>query len=220
MLLGGFGKSWRRVDHRLFSHSKELPHYLTNSQGKNINPMIGCHWKFTEFSKSLYIPVERLEDITKFLDGLYEKTQKLLEKKALHFLTKKTYPVNPPTDNIRESWRKGNVEVWGRIAKRANDCRAIAWFHGAYQGEKSIKASELTGWSSRNDRQPKTLIGRIWHRMYPRYEKQGDELVDTGEYVELLTIFPNRSGNEEEEVEKTQEFLNFLKKSTDFTQLW
>lgn len=219
MLLGGFGKSWRRVDHRLFSHSKELPRYLTNSQGKNINPMIGCHWTFSELSKSLYIPIERLEDITKFLDGLYEKTQKLLEKKALDFLKKSIYPINPPTDNIREAWRKGNVEVWGRIAKRANDCRAIAWFHGAYQGEKSIKASELTGWSSRNDRQPKTLIGRIWHRMYPRYEKHGDELVDTGEYVELLTIFPNRSGNEEE-IQKTQDFLNFLKTSTDFTQLW
>jgi CRISPR-associated protein Cmr6 len=219
MLLGGFGKSWRRVDHRLFSHSKELPRYLTNSQGKNINPMIGCHWKFTELSKSLYIPVERLEDITKFLDGLYEKTQNLLEKKALDFLKKNTYPINPPTDNIRESWRKGNVEVWGRIAKRANDCRAIAWLHGAYQGEKSIKASELTGWSSRNDRHPKTQIGRIWHRMYPHYEKRGDELVDTGEYVELVTIFPNRSGNEEE-VQKTQDFLNFLKQSTDFTQVW
>jgi CRISPR-associated protein Cmr6 len=219
MLLGGFGKSWRRVDHRLFSHFKELPRYLTNSQGKNINPMIGCHWTFSELSKSLYIPVERLEDITNFLDGLYEKTQKLLEKKALDFLKKSNYPINPPTDNIREAWRKGNVEVWGRIAKRANDCRAIAWFHGHYQGENSIKASELTGWSSCNDRQPKTQIGRIWHRMYPRYEKRGDELVDTGEYVELLTIFPNRSGNEEE-VQKTQDFLNFLKTSTDFTQLW
>jgi CRISPR-associated protein Cmr6 len=219
MLLGGFGKSWRRVEHRLFSHSKEFPRYLMNFQGQNINPMIGCHWKFTEYSKSLYVPVESLEDISTFLDSLYRITLEILEKKRLDFLKKGSYAINPPTDNIREAWRKGNVEVWGRIAKSASDCHAIAWFHRAYQGEQSIKASELTGWSSRNDRQPKTQIGRIWHRMYPRYRKRGEELVYAGEYVELLTIFPNRS-DKTEEVQKTEHFLKFLKDSSDFIQLW
>ncbi|MEG4588960.1 hypothetical protein QUA54_27640 [Microcoleus sp. MOSTC5] len=219
MLLGGFGKSWRRVDHRLFSHSSEFPQYLTDSQRRNINPMIGCHWTFTESSKAWYVPVESLEDVTKFLDGLYDKTQKLVEKKALDFLKKSSYPINTPSDNIREAWRKGNVEVWGRVAKNASDCDAIAWFHRAYQGKKSIKASELTGWSSCEDRQPQTQIGRIWHRMYPRYRKRGEELINTKEYVELLTIFPNRSGNEEE-VRKTEDFLKFLKDSSDFIQLW
>jgi hypothetical protein len=55
--------------------------------------------------------------------------------------------------------------------------------------------------------------------MYPRYRKRGEELVYTGEYVELLTIFPNRSGNPEE-VEKTEDFLKFLKDSSDFIPLW
>jgi CRISPR-associated protein Cmr6 len=219
MLLGGFGKSWRRVDHRLFSHSKEFPRYLTNSQSKNINPMIGCHWQFVESSISRYIPVEMLEDITNFLDNFYQVTKTIVVKKDLDFLKKSIYAINPPSDNIREAWRKGNVEVWGRIAKNAGDCHAIAWFHRAYQGEQSIKTSELTGWSSNNDRQPKTQIGRIWHRMYPRYLKRDEELIDTGEYVELLTIFPNRSGNEAE-VQKTINFLKFLKDSSDFTQLW
>ncbi|MEG4320847.1 MULTISPECIES: hypothetical protein [unclassified Microcoleus] len=219
MLLGGFGKSWRRVDHRLFSHSTEFPRYLTNSQRQNINPMIGCHWQFAESSISRYIPVQTLEDITKFLDDLYRITKTIVVRKDLDFLKKSRYPINPPSDNIREAWRKGNVEVWGRIAKNAGDCHAIAWFHRAYQGENSIKASELTGWSSNNDREPKTQIGRIWHRMYPRYRKEGEELIDRGEYVELLTIFPNRSGKEEE-VEKTVNFLKFLKDSSDFIQLW
>jgi CRISPR-associated protein Cmr6 len=219
MLLGGFGKSWRRVEHRLFSHSKEFPRYLTNFQVQNINPMIGCHWKFTEYSKSLYVPVENLEDISTFPDSFYRITLEILEKKCLDFLKRGSYAINPPTDNIREAWRKGNVEVWGRIAKSASDCHPIAWFHRAYQGEQSIKASELTGWSSRNDRQPKTQIGRIWHRMYPRYRKRGEELVYGGEYVELLTIFPNRS-DKTEEVQKTEHFLKFLKDSSDFIQLW
>ncbi|NEP61922.1 MAG: hypothetical protein F6K31_34060, partial [Symploca sp. SIO2G7] len=143
MLLGGFGKSWRRVDHRLFSHATEFRGYLTNWQQQNINPMIGCHWQFTESSKPLYVRVENLADITKFLDHLQKNTKKLIEKKYLNFLKQSNYPINPPTDHIREAWRKSNVEVWGRIAKSATDCHAIAWFHRAYQGEKSIKASEL-----------------------------------------------------------------------------
>jgi CRISPR-associated protein Cmr6 len=219
MLVGGFGKSWRRVDHRLFSHQKSLPRYLTDAQNRNINPMIGCHWHLTEKSKSMTISVNTLQDITTFLDNFHHETQELLTRRRLGFLRQNTYPVNAPTDAIREVWRKGQVEVWGRLAKNARDSLAIAWFHGPYQGIQSIKHSDLTGWSSRNDRQPKTQIGRIWHRMYPRYSKQRDELVATGEYVELLTIFPNRAGNADE-AQKTANFLKFLHNSTDFTHLW
>ena len=219
MLLSGFGKSWRRVDHRLFSHHQFLPRYLTDAQGRNINPMIGVHWHYMDRFKSFYVSVEELENITTFLDNFHQRTRELLERRVLEFLRKASYPVNPLTDEVRESWYKGNVEVWGRIAKNACDSRAITWFHGPYQGVESIKHSELTGWSSRNDRQPKTQIGRIWHRMYPRYRKQGEELIETGEYIELLTIFPNRSGNEDE-VQKTADFLKFLDESTDFKHLW
>jgi CRISPR-associated protein Cmr6 len=55
--------------------------------------------------------------------------------------------------------------------------------------------------------------------MYPRYRKQGEKFVGTGEYIELLTIFPNRSGKEDE-IQKTANFLRFLDKSTDFKHLW
>lgn len=47
MLLGGFGKSWRRVDHRLFYQQ-----YLQNK------PMIGCHWQFAEPpANKLLVPI-------------------------------------------------------------------------------------------------------------------------------------------------------------------
>jgi CRISPR-associated protein Cmr6 len=209
MLLGGFGKSWRRVDHRLFSHLTHFPRYLTNAQGRNIKPMIGCHWKFAEQSKALYIPVDdTLISVTTFLD-------KLQENIANFPLLKRVQQRQKPQQNFREAWRKENVEVWGRVARSAYD----QWFHGAYSGEQSIKASELTGWSSYPDRNPRTMIGRIWHRMYPHYQKQGDEVVSTTKYVELLTIFPNREGDLQE-VKKTADFLNFLRDSGDFVQLW
>ncbi|MEB3231210.1 MAG: hypothetical protein VKJ64_09385 [Leptolyngbyaceae bacterium] len=219
MLLGGFGRSWRRVDHREFSHHQLLPRYLKNTQNQNINPMIGCHWSFTDKSRSLYIPVNQLKDVGVFLDKFHKSTQDLISKGRLDFLRKNKYSINTLTSDIREAWYKGNVEVWGRIAQHPGDSLAIAWFHKPYQEAESIKHSELTGWSSRNDRQPKTKIGRIWHRIYPHYIKQDDELHPTKEYVELLTIFPNQDGDEKE-VEKTAKFLRFLDQGTDFQQLW
>jgi CRISPR-associated protein Cmr6 len=213
MLLGGFGKSWRRVDHRLFSHLTAFPRYLTNTQGQNVKPMIGCHWEFTERSEALYIPVNlKLTNVTKFLDKLQEN---LANFQFLRDLQSR----QEPQQNLREAWQKGNVEVWGRVAQSAYDCLAMQWFHGAYSGEQSIKISELTGWSSNRDRDPRTMIGRIWHRMYPRYQKKDEVMINTGEYVELLTIFPNRSGSDDE-VEKTANFLKFLNNSGGFTQLW
>jgi CRISPR-associated protein Cmr6 len=54
MLLGGFGKAWRRADHRLF-----LPDYRRQ--------MIGCHWEFSSRSRKLYIPLaEDLKGVTRF----------------------------------------------------------------------------------------------------------------------------------------------------------
>lgn len=213
MLLGGFGKSWRRVDHRLFSHLTHFPRYLTNAQGHNIKPLIGGHWKFAERSKALYIPTDdTLVSITTFLNRLQENL-------ANFPLLKKVRQRQEPQQNLREAWRKDYVEVWGRVARSAYDCVALQWFHGAYSGEQSIKASELTGWSSYPDRNPRTMIGRIWHRMYPRFRKQGDEVVSTTEYVELLTIFPNREGDSQE-VEKTADFLKFLRDSGGFIRLW
>jgi len=219
MLLGGFGRSWRRVDHRIFSHYQLLPQYLKNDQNRNINPMIGCHWSFTDKFKTFYIPVNTLEDITAFLNKSHQLTRDLILKGILKFLSKQKYCIKPLTSGFRESWNQDNVEVWGRIAKHSGDTLAIAWFHKPYQGEKLIKHSDLTGWSSINDRQPKTKIGRVWHRMYPRYVKQGGELKATQEYIELLTIFPNRDGDQEQ-VSKTETFLRFLDQSTSFKQLW
>ena len=193
ILMGGFGKSWRRIDHRLF-----FPNYLNNK------PMIGSHWELMEESHKRYVvTVNQLADITTFLNGL--------QQKVARFPLLQEIKGNKPQGSLREAWQKGNVEVWGRIAEKKNDSVAIRWFHEPYSFGQSIQRSELTGKMGE--------IGRIWHRMYPRYRKEGEELIDRGEYVELLTIFPNRSGKEEE-VEKTVNFLKFLKDSSDFIQLW
>jgi CRISPR-associated protein Cmr6 len=142
--------------------------------------------------------VNQLSDITTFLDKLHETLRTWVIKKR-----------KSPTDTVsdwREAWHPENVQVWGRIAKNSLDSHAVKWFHGSYQNSQSIKNSDLTGKIGQ--------IGRIWHRMYPRYLTTPEgTLKPTKEYVELLTIFPDES-------DKTEDFLGFLESSSDFTKLW
>lgn len=206
LLLGGFGKSWRRVDHRLF-----YPSYFDNDD----KPMIGCHWEILPASDQLYVRTNNpdLSNITTFLHEIQEN--------AIAWMRSEGYEPNGYVRNWREAWHLNKVQIWGRIANHRTNSLAVHWFHGSYADNQSIKLSELTGWSSRNDRDPKTKIGRIWHRMYPRYckTKSGELIHYKDEYVELLTIFPDDSTT-------TQQFLTFLQTQGDpsdrskFRKLW
>ncbi|GAB1543352.1 hypothetical protein NUACC21_60260 [Scytonema sp. NUACC21] len=190
MLLGGFGKSWRRIDHSIF-----FPEYLNNK------PMIGCHWQFIGKSTKYYFPVKNLSHITNILDNVCTSVNNWLKFKGIKAIS---------TDSSwRETWHPKKVQVWGRLAEDEEDSEAVRWFHGPYQGTKSIKGSNLTGKMSQ--------IGCIWHRMYPRYILTPDGEMKRKKqesYVELLTIFPDGSD------EITQDFLNFLETSKTFTKLW
>ncbi|WP_013334239.1 hypothetical protein [Gloeothece verrucosa] len=188
LLLGGFGKSWRRVDHELF-----FPEYLKNGN----KPMIGCHWQFIEQSRKLYIPVNQLEDIKRFLEGIYQSMQGWVKYKKAN--------LNLLGCNWREAFHPNRVQVWGRIANSQDDSEAIYWFHQAYRSNQTIKQTELTGKLNK--------IGRIWHRMYPRSILVERGRKYTSEYVELLTIFPDDSQN-------TRDFILFLQESSSFEKLW
>ncbi|MGG6294958.1 hypothetical protein ACQ4M4_11070 [Leptolyngbya sp. AN02str] len=194
MLLGGFGKSWRRVYHPRF-----LPQYERQ--------LIGCHWQFTKRSYPLYIPFnESLTAITKFLDVFYDKGKEFSWLENIH-------AQGNLTPGIREAWHKGNVQVWGRVAEDEEDSLAIEWFHDP---RFSIKQSELTGKMGR--------VGRLWHRMYPRFRKtQNSEgktvWKPTAQYAELLTIFPNGLEDKQEQ-ERAKNFLKFLDQETEFIRLW
>ena len=190
MLIGGFGKSGRRIDHRLF-----FPEYLEPGD----KPMIGCHWEFTNESTKYYFPVNSLSHITNIIDGVQNAVKTWL-------IFKGKTPSNQ-VNSWRESFHVQKVQVWGRIAEDEDDSLAVRWFHGNYKGNQSIKSSRLTGRMGN--------IGRIYHRMYPRYIKTNDgEIKKKGkEYVELLTIFPDKTD------ETTKQFLAFLPTS-GFEKLW
>jgi CRISPR-associated protein Cmr6 len=194
MLLGGFGRSWRRAYHDIF-----LPDYEKQK--------IGCHWEFSQRSYSLYIPFDDdLATLSQFLNTVHDST------KTLSWL--QNQQTGQPAAGVREAWFQGNVQVWGRLAEDELDSEAIHWFHGPYQPGRTIKQSALTGRMGR--------IGRIWHRMYPRFRRtqnsEGNSIwTPTDNYAELLTIFPRGVGNDQETVNR---FLQFLDQETEFKQLW
>lgn len=142
VLFGGFGKSWRRIYHKLF-----YPSYFN----KNDKPMIGCHWDLTSASQDfLVFPDQDLSGITHFIEEIREQ--------AIAWIQSELDSYQPGcAQEWREAFHPTKVQVWGRAT--AKQSHAVLWFHGNYQDQKKIYKSNLTG-SMRK-------IGRIWHRMYP-----------------------------------------------------
>lgn len=101
-IMGGFGKSWRRVSHRKF-----YANYPKLAQGLHI----GCHW---ECLKSDWIDIQTSADLTNFLDQLYEICQNKLG----------TQP--PQAMNWREAWHPQRVAVY---SKPVNKSLAVELFH-------------------------------------------------------------------------------------------
>ena len=198
-LMGGFGKSWRRIHHGLFHKD-----YFRNGD----KPMIGCHWEVLEESNKLWVLTNNIKQITSFLDKTRES--------AITWLQSEEHPITEYVQTWREVWHPNKVQVWGRLKKKNDDdplSEAVKWFHRNYYAQQSIKGSELTGWSAR--RGVDSQVGRIWHRMYPHYVKtRSGELVKLkDEYIELLTIFPDESA-------LSQNFLEFLANRSSFDLLW
>jgi CRISPR-associated protein Cmr6 len=142
ILFGGFGKSWRRIHHKLF-----YPSYFN----KNDKPMIGCHWTLTETSQDFLInPNSDLSGITNFIEEL--------RSQAIAWIRSELGNYQPGcSQDWREAWYSDKVQVWGRSTNKKS--YAVAWFHRDYVDQQTIYKSVLTGSMGK--------IGRMWHRMYP-----------------------------------------------------
>ncbi|NEQ33242.1 MAG: RAMP superfamily protein [Leptolyngbya sp. SIO4C5] len=207
MILGGFGKSWRRADHRLV-----YPEYYDETH----KPLIGCHWQWSEKRSQIRdVRVRKLEQVGEFIEEVRQA--------ARDWMTLRDHPIceNRPA-NWREAWHSNNVQVWGRLAEQGiEDCEAVRWLHGPYRSaipsvgisEGSIYQSSITGQMGQ--------IGRLWHRMYPCIRLVKDPKnpkrplpKQTQQYFELLTLFPDNSP-------KSIDFLDFLKNQQNmFQKLW
>jgi CRISPR-associated protein Cmr6 len=203
MLFGGFGKSWRRVHHDLFYEE-----YYEQTQAKSL---IGCHWEWRAKSWNKFDLIVSPKQIPGFLNQVQKFAQEWMQLQK----------ISPNPDrhaDWREAWHKNNVQVWARIAEDNEDSMAVRWFHGAYrpgireinQSEGTIYRTDLTGQMGK--------ISGIWHRMYPLASKLKDKdeyrIRPNPKYIEILTIFPDRSN-------VCNQFLEFLNtEQSGFSQYW
>ena len=212
MILGGFGKSWRRADHRLF-----FPEYC--DQG--YKPLIGCHWQWSGRRSLLRdVRIRKLEHVGSFIDNVRQTASDWLDLRRFQ---------RQPNRYARwaETWHPDHVQVWGRPHLDANrhpltaeQCEAVRWFHGPYRPafrearipEGSIYRSSFAGKIGE--------VGQIWHRMYPFVNVKKDPKTgkkqprQTPAFFEFLTIFPDRSP-------ESDEFLYFLEnEQKQFQKLW
>lgn len=208
MLLGGFGKSWRRADHRLFYEEYYEEGY---------KPLIGCHWQWLgERSLIRDVQVRKLEQVGEFITKVQQTAQDWMQLQNIAPNPREKAP-------WREAWHPQNVQVWGRQANEPEDSEAIFWLHGPYQEaisrlqpEGSIYRSSITGQMGQ--------IGRLWHRMYPlvrlvKDPKNPNKPIPktTPGYLELLTLFEDNSP-------ESKQFVQFLNSQQNrpkgFEKLW
>lgn len=206
MVFGGFGKSWRRADHRLF-----YPEYYDRGR----KPLIGCHWEWLgNLALVRENRVRRLPQVAEFVEGVRQAARDWMGLQQIEVDEGRFA-------SWRESWHVENVQVWGRLARDAADSEAIPWLHGPYQRanrslrtrEQTIKGTAVTGSLGK--------IGRLWHRMYPWVNvtpnpdnPRRPNIIETHQYFELMTLFPDRSV-------ESERFIDFLSERQDeFELLW
>ena len=152
--LGGFGRGWRRPDHRIF-----LPDYFEQRDhhgGRNCKPMIGCHWEWRN-AEGLqdFAVVKSCGDLITLLD----KSRDL----ARQWLLARGFSLGEPAP-WREVIHPERMMIWTRHATNTSDARAIHWFHKPKDGERKmdprdLRKSDLAGEMNR--------VGCIWNRLLP-----------------------------------------------------
>jgi len=168
ILIGGIGKSSRRVDHSVFYRE-----YLEDRK-----PQIGCHWEMLEDSYNLGVMTgsDNLSNISSFFNAL--------RTKAIAWLATQTITPTGYVRNWREVWHQDRVQVWGRIAENSRDSRAVRWYH-------QTNRLKDTPWGGEQDGNRVRKISRSYHRMYPRLQRKvsGEVFRKNSQYVEILTLF-------------------------------
>ncbi|HBE20664.1 MAG TPA: hypothetical protein DEG17_07240 [Cyanobacteria bacterium UBA11149] len=198
LIMGGLGKSWRRVWHKDF-----FSDYKTRA--------IGCHWEWldSDFNNRPLndapaiedgrIAMKNSNDLKTFLEGLRQELIKYLgiNAKAIQCLSWK------------ESWCPQRLSVYSQVVAKS---QAIELFHN-----EIFKTTPAIGGRNPGDSRP-TSVSCVWHRMLP---------IGGNQYLEIVTLFHGgNSGNspglnewKRQGVNQLPEFVKKLK-SSGFTLTW
>jgi CRISPR-associated protein Cmr6 len=156
LVLGGFGKGWRRVDHEFFGTSMR--------EGKYDKAPIGCHWQWSQSSQ--------LPDLLR-VDGP-DGVARLLH--TARRIARKRLGVDSGELQIAD-WQEvidpKRMLIWTRTADSAQSSLAMNWFHAKRQNadlpDSLCLNRSVLGGRLQNKRinDGPTCVSRIWHHMYP-----------------------------------------------------
>jgi CRISPR-associated protein Cmr6 len=165
MSLGGFGRGWRRPDHRIF-----WPGYD--------KMQIGCHWQWRDVAS---LPPSIHIQSPEALAQLLRQSRRL----ACEWLRAVGQPIGGPAP-WREVIHPQQMRIWTRPATNPSDAEAVAWFHKSPEdrqasGEQNdpcnLKRTILAGQMNQ--------VGLIWNRLLP--------LLEPGDPAQIAT--PARPAN-------------------------
>jgi len=223
MTLCGFGRSWRRPDHRIF-----LASYKTRP--------IGCHW---EWGNPDSLPHGFIPQDSSQLGALIEETGKSAFDWLSHRRALKPRPVDRIWSDQVPNWREvihpAKMKVWCRLVEKQDQSSAITWIHRPKQGEYresvlDLSKSRLKGGFFPHDGKSRAVVSRLWIKMFPvlrapvkhdpvdGYCPHVDPLVLhddvqltniwSGPYLEIVTLFPASSRQQDpEQFQHQKEFI-------------
>ncbi len=174
-VMGGFGKSWRRVWHKLFKQE-----YHDNPEKQ----AIGCHWVSSDLDG-----IQTAAQLKLFLDQLYQHCCKYLGIAER----------NAKAANWREAWSPQRVAVFCRVSGK--DSQAVGLFHeevfkttraigGRKPGDTSLKVSSV--WHRmlplKNGTQYLEIVTVFWGDRAPWKREGEDQLMPFVECLEAAGL--------------------------------
>lgn len=160
MTLGGFGKSWRRIDHQFFGGSLR--------DGYNKAP-IGCHWQWLKRHELPdIIKPNSPAGITQLLNTVRQCAQKRIGTQSSTAFALWQEVVHPE-----------RMLIWTREATDTSDSLAMEWLHAKREDPCGLPSSLCLhrtdmGGRLKNSRfnDGNTCVSRVWHRMYPLQDRE------------------------------------------------
>jgi CRISPR-associated protein Cmr6 len=147
MSLGGFGRGWRRPDHRIFY------------PGYDKTP-IGCHWQWRQ-PKDLpaWIHVQTAAELAQLLARSRALAHRWLEAKKHR---------SGDAAPWREVIHPRRTRIWTRTAKGPGDAEVVAWFHRSpAEGQRAADQSDSRDLKHTILAGQMNQVGLIWNRLLP-----------------------------------------------------
>jgi CRISPR-associated protein Cmr6 len=158
-IMGGFGKSWRRVWHDTFN-----PDYKKFA--------IGCHWSSPNLTS-----IRSEKELKEFLDKIYQKSKNYIgvaEAQSLPW---------------REAWHPDRLGVYCRVGSESKAIHlfheTLFKETPAIGGRREVEDKRKKGANSKPKKKKEFLVSHVWHRMLPI----GTDVSGKEQYLEIVTVF-------------------------------